>query len=157
MKISASTGPLRFSLLTPGTFTPTPVADNAHGIVTHPLHSAACSEVIGASEAPKSTVPSEIDLIPSPEPTAAYLPLVPPPLSKPEIQFAISGATRVDPAPVRPADANAGTARTRTPTRPRATPSNLLRVKSHPFDMPTPLGLGDHFSYRDCPTRRYIL
>src|SRR5262245_42386426 len=124
MKISASTGPLRFSLLTPGTLKPTPVADSAHGIVTHPLHSAACSEVIGASDAPKSTVRFAICLIPSPEPTGAYLMLVPPPTSNPLIQFAISGATSVDPAPVRLAEAIAGTARTRTPTRPREKPSN---------------------------------
>ena len=47
-----------------------PVAVSAHGIWTQPLQPAACAGVIGASEAPKSTVRAEICAMPAPEPTA---------------------------------------------------------------------------------------
>ena len=61
---------LRFSFLTPGTLKPMPVAERAHGIVAQPPQAPACSAVIGASDAPMSTVPFETCLMPSPEPTA---------------------------------------------------------------------------------------
>src|ERR1700753_4504642 len=95
--------PLRFSFFTPGTLKPRPVAERAHGIVTQLLQPLACSGVIGASDAPKSTVPLEICLMPSPEPTAAYLTGMPSLISKPLIQLVIRGATRVAPARERTA------------------------------------------------------
>src|ERR1700761_3724812 len=113
---------------------PIPVADSAHGIVTQPPHSPACSGVIGASEAPKSTVRAPICLIPSPDPTGLYFTGVPVLLSNPVIQFDINGATRVDPAPFSVAEANAGTASAIAPTSPSARPINFLRVKACPFD-----------------------
>src|SRR3954447_954445 len=101
----AMTGPLRFSFLTPGTLKPTPVAERAHGTCTQPLQAAACSGVSGASEAPKSTVRAVIWAMPVPDPTAAYLTGMPSLISNPLIQLAISGATRVEPAPFKPAAA----------------------------------------------------
>src|ERR1700753_4056524 len=95
--------PLRVIFFRPGMLKPRPVADSAQGIVTQPLHFDSCSGVIGASDAPKSTVPFEIALMPSPEPTAAYLTGMPSLISKPLIQFVIRGATRVEPAPLKPA------------------------------------------------------
>src|SRR6476620_12462434 len=80
-----------------------PVADSAHGMCTQLLQALACSGVSGASEAPKSTVRAVICAIPGPAPTAAYLTGIPSLISKVLIQFDISGATRVEPAPVRPA------------------------------------------------------
>ena len=47
------------------------VAASAHGIWTHPLHAENWSELIGASEAPKSTVRAVICAMPAPEPTDA--------------------------------------------------------------------------------------
>src|SRR6202012_4854417 len=88
---------------------------------------------IGASEAPKSTVLLTICLIPSPDPTAEYLTVVPPPDSNPATQLVSSGATKVDPAPVRLAEARAATARARMPTSPKAESSNLLRIKTSSF------------------------
>src|ERR1700704_2815213 len=128
--------PLRFSFLTPGTLKPRPVAESAHGTVTQPLQAAACSGVIGASEAPKSTVRFETCLMPSPEPTAAYLTGMPSLISKPLIQFAISGATRVEPAPERAAEALAVETAAVPPTVPPTAmriASNLLRIKSVSF------------------------
>src|SRR5512146_2726431 len=95
--------PVRLSFLTPWSLKPTPVALSAHGICTQLLHAPACSGVSGASEAPKSTVRAVIWEIPAPEPTEAYLTGMPSLISKPLIQLAIRGATRVEPAPVRPA------------------------------------------------------
>ncbi len=60
---------MRLSFLTPGILKPIPVAVSAQGICTQPLQAAACSGVIGASEAPKSTVRAVICLMPVPEPT----------------------------------------------------------------------------------------
>src|SRR5215218_9129964 len=99
----ARTLPVRFSFFTPGMLNPTPVAERAHGMCTQPLQALACSGVSGASEAPKSTVRAVICAIPVPEPTAAYLTEIPSLISKLVIQLAINGATRVEPAPVRPA------------------------------------------------------
>src|ERR1700750_1392208 len=99
----ASTLPVRFSFFTPGTLNPTPVAERAQGTWTQPLQAADCSGVSGASEAPKSTVRAVIWAMPVPEPTAEYLTGMPSLISKLLIQLAISGATRVEPAPVRPA------------------------------------------------------
>src|SRR6187200_2632687 len=99
----ARTLPVRFSFFTPGMLNPTPVAERAHGTWTQPLQAAACSGVIGASEAPKSTVRAVIWAMPVPEPTAEYLTGMPSLISKLVIQLAISGATRVEPAPVSPA------------------------------------------------------
>src|SRR5260221_13592730 len=104
----AMIGPVRFNFLTPGTLKPRPVADSAQGICTQPLQAAACCGVNGASEAPKSTVRAVIWAIPAPEPTAPYLTGMPSLISKPLIQLAINGATSVEPAPVRPAEAPAG-------------------------------------------------
>src|ERR1044071_10201802 len=95
--------PLRFSFFTPGALKPTPVAERAHGICAQLLQSDACAGVSGASEAPKSTVRAVIWAIPAPEPTAPYLTGMPSLISKPLIQFAMSGATSVDPGPVGPA------------------------------------------------------
>jgi hypothetical protein len=58
-------------------------------------------------------------------------------ISKPLIQFVISGATRVEPAPLRPAAealavATAAVPPTVPPTAMRIA-SNLLRIKSVPF------------------------
>src|SRR3954465_14443840 len=133
----ARTGPLRFSFLTPGMLKPTPVAERAHGIVTQLLPPASCSGVIGASDAPKSTVPLLMALMPSPEPTAEYLTGMPSLISKPLIQLVISGATRVEPAPVRPAAEalaveTAAVPPTVPPTAMRIA-SNLLRIKSVSF------------------------
>src|ERR1700760_1410910 len=129
--------PDRLIFFTPGMLKPRPVAERAHGIVAQPLHSAACWGVIGASEAPKSTVRLEISLMPSPEPTEEYLTGMPSLISKPLIQFCISGLTRVEPAPVRPAAdalavATAAVPPTVPPTAMRIA-SNLLRIKSVPF------------------------
>src|SRR6201992_424723 len=133
----AMTGPLRFSFFTPGMLKPRPVAERAHGIVTQPLHFDSCSGVIGASEAPKSTVPFEIALMPSPEPTAEYLTGMPSLISNPLIQFVISGATSVEPAPERPAAEalaveTAAVPPTVPPTAMRIA-SNLLRIKRCSF------------------------
>src|ERR1700759_2755997 len=89
----------------PGMLKPRPVAERPHGIGTNPRQAAACSGFIGASEAPKSTVPLVIALMPSPEPTAEYLTGMPSLISKPLIQFVIRGATRVEPAPLSAAEA----------------------------------------------------
>src|SRR6201996_1243396 len=130
----ARTEPLRLSFLIPGRLKPMPVADRAHGIVVHWLHFDSCSGVIGASDAPNSTLPFETSLMPSPEPTAEYLTGMPSLISKPLIQFVISGATKVEPAPVRPA---AEAAAVETAAVPPTVPptamriaSNLLRIKS---------------------------
>src|SRR6201996_6321382 len=133
----AMTLPLRFSFFTPGTLKPRPVAERAHGMVTQPEHFASCSGVIGASEAPKSTEPLEISLIPSPEPTEEYLTGMPSLISNPLIQFCIRGFTRVEPAPVRPAAEalaveTAAVPPTVPPTAMRIA-SNLLRIKSVSF------------------------
>src|SRR6201992_4187555 len=130
----ARTLPLRLIFFRPGMLKPRPVADSAHGIVTQPLHLASCSGVIGASDAPKSTVPLEMALMPSPEPTAEYLTGMPSLISKPLIQLVISGAPSVDPAPVSPAAealavATAAVPPTVPPTAMRIA-SNLLRIKS---------------------------
>src|ERR1700759_1189902 len=134
----ARTLPLSLIFFRPGVLKPRPVADRAHGIVTQPLHLASCSGVIGASEAPKSTVPLLIALMPSPEPTAAYLTGMPSLISKPLIQFVINGATRVEPAPLRPAaDALAVETAAMPPTVPPTAmriASNLFRIKSVPFE-----------------------
>src|ERR1700712_3485848 len=130
------TGPLRLIFFRPGTLKPRPVADSAHGTVTQPLQAASCSGVIGASEAPKSTVPLLIALMPSPEPTAAYLTGMPSLISKPLIQFVISGATSVEPAPERAAEALAVETAAVPPTVPPTAmriASNLLRIKSVSF------------------------
>jgi hypothetical protein len=50
------------------------------------------------------------------------------------IQLAISGATSVDPAPVRPAAEALATPVAMTKTAVMATPSNLMRFKRIPFD-----------------------
>src|ERR1700748_597306 len=133
----ARTLPLRLSFLTPGMLKPMPVAERAHGIWTQPLQAAACSAFSGASEAPKSTVPLVIALMPSPEPTAAYLTGMHSLISKPLIKFVIGGATRVEPAPERPAAealavATAAVPPTVPPTAMRIA-SNLLRIKSVSF------------------------
>src|SRR3954467_3574066 len=101
----ARTLPVRLSFLTPGTLKPMPVAERAQGICTQLLQAEACSGVSGASEAPKSTVRAVIWAIPVPEPTAEDLTGMPSLISNPLIQLAISGATRVDPAPFKPAAA----------------------------------------------------
>ena len=46
------------------------VAVSAHGIWTQPLQPENCAGVIGASDAPKSTVRAEIWAMPAPDPTA---------------------------------------------------------------------------------------
>src|ERR1700733_5335674 len=129
----ARTFPVRLTFLRPGMLMPTPVADRAQGICTQPLQAVACSGVSGASEAPKSTVLAVIGAIPVPEPTAPYLTGMPSLISKPLIQLAISGATRVDPAPVRPAaEALAVDTAAIPPTDPATvmkSASNLLRIK----------------------------
>src|SRR3954454_8022955 len=116
---------------------PSPVAESAQGIWTQLLQAAACSGVSGASEAPKSTVLAVIWAMPVPEPTAEYLTGMPSLISKLLIQLAISGATRVDPAPVRPAaEAAAAVTDAMTPTDARAaisSTSNLLRSNSDSF------------------------
>src|SRR4249919_2759975 len=125
--------PLRLSFFTPGTLKPRPVAESAQGTCTQPLQAAACCGVNGASEAPKSTVRAVIWAMPAPEPTAPYLTGMPSLISKPLIQLAISGATRVDPAPVRPAaEAPAVDTAAIPPTDPATamkSASNLLRIK----------------------------
>src|SRR3954447_12883420 len=130
----ASSFPLRLSFLTPGMLNPRPVADRAQGTWTQPLQADACCGVRGASEAPKSTVRAVIWAIPAPEPTAPYLTAMPSLISKPLIQLAISGATSVDPAPVRPAAEALATPVAMTKTAAMATPSNLMRFKRIPFD-----------------------
>src|ERR1700746_3566350 len=126
--------PVRLSFLTPGILKPTPVAVSAHGTCTQPLHLAACSGVSGASEAPKSTVRAVIWAIPAPEPTAPYFTEMPSLISKPLIQLAMSGATNVEPAPVRPAAEALAAPVAMTKTAAKATPSNLMRFKGIPFD-----------------------
>src|SRR6187397_292961 len=105
---------------------------------TQPLQALACSGVNGASEAPKSTVRAVIWAIPVPEPTAAYLTGIPSLISKLLIQLAISGATRVEPAPVRPAaEAAAGATEAVPPTSATAeisAASNLFRSNAGPFE-----------------------
>src|ERR1700759_5715524 len=133
----ARTLPLSLIFFRPGVLKPRPVAHRPHGIVTPPLHLASCSGVIGASDAPKSTVPLEMALMPWPEPTAEYLTGMPSLISKPLIQFVISGATSVEPAPVRPAAealavVTAAVPPTVPPTAMRIA-SNLLRIKRCSF------------------------
>src|ERR1051325_4250518 len=129
----ARIGPVRFSFLAPGTLKPMPVADSAQGTITQPLQAPACSGVSGASDAPKSTVRAVIWAIPAPEPTEAYFTGMPSLISKPLIHWVIRGATRVEPAPVRPAaDALAVATVAIPPTVPAIAmkrPSNLLRIK----------------------------
>src|SRR6476659_1797370 len=126
--------PVRLSFLTPGILKPIPVAVSAHGTCTQALHLAACSGVSGASEAPKSTVRAVIWAIPAPEPTEPYLTGMPSLISKPLIQFAISGATSEDPAPVRPAAEALAAPVAMTRTAAMATPRNLMRFKRIAFD-----------------------
>src|SRR5205085_2942848 len=121
------------TFLRPGMLMPMPVADRAQGIWTQPLQAAACSGVSGASEAPKSTVRAVIWEMPVPEPTAEYLTGIPSLISNPLIQFCISGATSVEPAPVRAAEAFAVATVAMPPTVPASAmkmPSNLLRIKT---------------------------
>src|ERR1700761_4973220 len=132
----ARTLPLRLIFFRFGMLKPRPVADSAQGMVTQPEHLASCSGVIGASDAPKSTVPLPIALMPSPEPTAEYLTGMPSLISKPLIQFVISGATSVEPAPVRAAEALAVATAAAPPMVPPTAmriASNLLRIKSVSF------------------------
>src|ERR1700761_4476779 len=133
----ARTLPDRFSFFTPGTLKPMPVAERAHGIVAQPPQAPACSAVIGASEAPMSTLPFETSLMPSPEPTPEYLTGMPSLISKPLIQFVNSGWTRDEPAALRPAaDALAVETAAVPPTVPPTAmriASNLLRIKSVSF------------------------
>ncbi len=72
--------------------------------------------------------------MPAPEPTDPYLTGMPSLISKPLIQLAISGATSVDPAPVRPAAEALAAPVAMTKTAVMATPSNLMRFKRIPFD-----------------------
>ena len=60
-----------------------------------------------------------------------YLTAVPVLVSNPFTQFAISGATRVEPAPFNVAEASAGTASAIAATSPSARPINLLRVNTY--------------------------
>src|SRR5436305_6270132 len=134
----ARTLPDRFSFFTPGMLNPRPVALRAQGICTQPLQAAACSGVSGASEAPKSTVLAVIWAIPEPEPTAPKLTLTLPwpAASKPLAQLASSGATSVEPAPVRFAEAAAVERVVMHPTIPVTAmrkPNNLLRIKRDSF------------------------
>src|SRR3954449_3518708 len=129
----ARSEPVRLTFFTPGMLIPRPVAERAQGICTQPLQAVACSGVSGASEAPKSTVLAVIWEIPVPEPTAPYLTGIPSLTSKVAIQLAISGATRVEPAPVRgSAEALAVETAAIPPTDPAAAmkrASNLLQIK----------------------------
>src|SRR6476469_1827721 len=133
----AMTLPVRFSFFTPGMLNPSPVAERAQGIWTQPLQAAACCGVSGASEAPKSTVLAVIWAMPVPEPTAEYLTGMPSVTSQVAIQLFISGATSVEPAPVRPAaEAPATVTEAMAPTDASTAISstrNLLRSNADSF------------------------
>src|SRR5262249_29861220 len=73
-KMPATIGPVsRRWAGAPSTLYGTVVADSAHGIWTQSAHPFAWSGVIGASEAPKSTVRPVIASIPPPDPIGPYV------------------------------------------------------------------------------------
>ena len=96
---------------------------SAHGICTHWLHAAACVGLSGASEAPKSTSPFVISVIPVPDPTDAYVTELPVALCQPVAHSDSSGWISVEPAP----DSDAAEADAVAPVATLATTAMTLR------------------------------